>query len=250
MLVYVTGDAHGRFERFRAFCDAKRLTPKDLIVVLGDAGLNYHLDERDDRLKTFAASVPAHMLFIYGNHEERPENISGYRETEGFGGTVYVQERFPSLLFAKDGEVYDLDGVRCIAIGGAYSIDKPFRLAKGLPWFPDEQPSDRVKRRVERSLASLDWKVDFVLSHTVPRRYVPTEAFIPGIDQCTVDRSTEEWLGELEGRLSYKRWYAGHYHVTKEVDRMKLMFEDWSPLSGFGGATGRGRDRRKGARGR
>ena len=45
------------------------------------------------------------------------------------------------------------------------------------------------------------------------------------IDQRTVDKSTEEWLDSFEQRLSYKRWYCGHYHTEKEVDRVRLMFE-------------------------
>lgn len=46
-----------------------------------------------------------------------------------------------NILFAKDGEVFDFDGLQAIVIGGAYSADKHLRLARGWSWFADEQSS-------------------------------------------------------------------------------------------------------------
>lgn len=69
-----------------------------------------------------------------------------------------------------------------------------------------------------------------VLSHTCPLRYEPTEVFLPFIDQSTVDKSTEIWLGKIESRLHYQRWYCGHYHVTKQVDNLRFLFEDYLTL--------------------
>lgn len=91
----------------------------------------------------------------------------------------YVEPEFPSLLFAKDGEIYDLDGCRAVAIGGAYSVDKFYRLSGGAPWFPSEQPDERIKRRVEAQLEKAGWTMDCVLSHTTPIRYMPRHAFLP-----------------------------------------------------------------------
>ena len=45
------------------------------------------------------------------------------------------------------------------------------------------------------------------------------------IDQSKVDKSTEIWLDSIEDRLTYQRWYAGHYHTEKEIDRLILLFE-------------------------
>jgi 3-oxoacid CoA-transferase subunit A len=137
-----------------------------------------------------------------------------------------VEKEYPSILFAKDGEIYDLDGQKAIAIGGAYSIDKMFRIMYGYGWWEDEQPSDEIKGYVEKQLEVRDWKVDVVLSHTVPLKYEPTEVFLPGVDQSRVDKSTEEWLGKIEERLEYRRWYCGHYHTEKEMGRVRMMFEE------------------------
>ena len=79
----------------------------------------------------------------------------------------------------------------------------------------DEQPSDEIKAYVEKQLSNNDWNVDVVLSHTVPYDYRPVDLFLSMIDQSTVDESTELWLGEIEKKLDYKWWYAGHYHTSR-----------------------------------
>ena len=116
-------------------------------------------------------------------------------------------------------------------IGGAYSIDKLWRRERGLPWFADEQPSAQTKQYVERALAARDWKVDVVLSHTCPAKYTPTEAYFSGIDQSKVDKSTENWLDTIEDRLAYQRWYCGHWHINKHIDRMHFLFCDVEELA-------------------
>lgn len=93
------------------------------------------------------------------------------------------------MLIAKDGEVYDFDGKKAIVIGGAYSRDKEYRILSGLPWFPDEQPDEVIKKQVKSKLAELRWRVDYVFSHTCPLLYRPRQTHLRGIDQ-----STEEWM--------------------------------------------------------
>lgn len=87
-----------------------------------------------------------------------------------------------------------------------------------------------IKDRVESVLASRSWQVDIVLSHTTPLSLEPREAFLPFIDQSTVDTSTEEWLDGIERRLAYERWYAGHFHTVKETGKLRLMYQDLAKL--------------------
>lgn len=228
--VYLTGDTHGSFERIYEFCQTQQTTRQDLLVILGDAGINYYGSRRDSLLKKILSELPVTIFCIHGNHEQRPTPAKGYVEQSFCGGTVLVQPEYPNLLFAVDGEVYDLMGKSCLAIGGAYSVDREYRLARGWGWWPDEQPDDAIKAKVESVLERRNWQVDVILSHTCPLRYEPTEVFLPFIDQSTVDKSTEIWLAKIESRLHYQRWYCGHYHVTKQVDNLRLLFEDYLSL--------------------
>ena len=224
-MFYITGDTHGEFSRIERFCNAMNPTPDDTLIILGDAGINFHGGLRDVIKKEQLVQLPITVFSIHGNHEMRPGTIASYHTTEWCGGQVYVEDDFPNLLFAVDGEVYDLDGIQTMAIGGAYSIDKYYRLSHGWGWWPDEQPSPAIKEKVERVLAARDWEIDVVLSHTTPLRYEPVECFIPDIDQSKVDKSTEEWLGTIEAKLKYRHWYCGHYHIEKDIDRLSILFE-------------------------
>ena len=226
-MIYITGDTHGEFGRIEAFCRRFGTCREDVMVILGDAGINFSGGIRDMRKKEFLEALPITVFAIHGNHERRPQTVEGYQEKVWRGGVVYQEEEYPSLLFAKDGEVFDLDGKQAIVMGGAYSIDKMVRLMYGYGWWSDEQPSDKVKRYVESRLDGLGWKVDVVLSHTVPLKYEPVEVFMAGVDQSKVDKSTEEWLDGIEDRLDYGKWYCGHYHTEKKVGRVEIMFENF-----------------------
>ena len=226
-MTYITGDTHREFSHVAAFCDTVDSTKDDVLVILGDAGINYFGGHKDSKLKQKLCNLPITLFCIHGNHERRPGSISSYEEVDWRGGKVYAEEKYPSLLFAKDGEIYGLAGKSCIAIGGAYSVDKFARLEKNLGWWANEQPSAGIKSRVEQRLAAENWAVDIVLSHTCPMKYIPREVFLPGIDQSTVDNSTEEWLDSIEDRLAYSRWYCGHYHTSKTIDNVRFLFDDF-----------------------
>ena len=229
-MVYLTGDTHGDFRRIKQFCFKVEPSLDDTLIILGDAGFNYYGNYRDRNAKIFASKLPIMLFCIHGNHEMRPTSVPTYKEKLYRGGTVWYEEEYPNILFAKDGEIYDFDGRKCIVIGGAYSVDKFYRLAMGWHWFPDEQPSPEIKRRVEEQLASVHYMVDAVLSHTCPVKYEPVETFMPNIDQSKVDKSTESWLGEIESNLTYEKWYCGHYHIAKKIDKLQFMFEDYDTL--------------------
>jgi 3-oxoacid CoA-transferase subunit A len=229
-MFYLTGDTHGDFRRVARFCKQHALTASDTVIVLGDAGINYFCNDRDLGPRRLLSKAPATIFCIHGNHERRPQTLAVYREDTWKGGTVFIEDEYPNILFAKDGEVYDLDGIKAIAIGGAYSVDKYWRLERGWSWFADEQPDEMIMARVDARLNQLDWRIDIVLSHTCPRKYEPVEVFLEGLDQSTVDKSTELWLDIVEDRLEYKRWYCGHYHTSKRIDKLQFMYEDFDVL--------------------
>ena len=224
-MYYITGDTHGDFTRIERFCERFHPTRDDVMIILGDAGFNYYGGKRDQRVKKRIAEMPITIFSIHGNHEMRPGKIPSYRLQQWHGGMVFVEDAYPNLLFAVDGEVFDMGGLQTIAIGGAYSVDKYYRLMNGWNWWPDEQPTPEMKKGIEQCLDYQHWKVDVVLSHTVPLKYEPVEVFLPQIDQSQVDKSTETWLDGIEDRLTYRHWYAGHYHTEKEIDRLTLLFE-------------------------
>lgn len=230
-MVYYTGDTHGNFTRIQHAIHEDLLKPGDTIVILGDAGLNYYGNHYGDsrRKRDLHKILGYHglrLLCIHGNHEMRPESISTYQTKTCYNGIVYFEPQFETLMFAKDGEIYDLDGKRSVAIGGAYSVDKFYRLQNDMLWFPDEQISPKDRDRITEILEHNDWKIDQVLSHTCPAKYTPIEAFLPDLDQSTIDKTMENWLDKIEDKLQYSRWLCGHWHIDKSIDKIRFMMHD------------------------
>ena len=232
MAVYITGDIHGEVKRLVKFAKRLQLTSDDTIVILGDAGLNYFLDSRDTWRKEKLSKLPCTIFCIHGNHECRPKNLATYTLEEYFGGPVYIESNYPNIKFAKDGEVYQIpsdDGTvhSVLVCGGAYSVDKYYRLQTGNKWFSDEQPSEKTKHLVENVLESRGWIVDDIFTHTGPVSAEPVEMFLTGLDQSTVDKSTEIWLESILKRMkSFKRWWFGHYHCNKIVNNKIIILFD------------------------
>ncbi len=224
-MVYFTGDIHGSPFGIIRFAKRMKLTRSDIIVILGDVGANYYGNERDTETKMHLNALKPSIFCVHGNHEKRPATIPSYKLKEWNGGQVWYEDEFPSLLFAKDGEIYSVDGIRYLVIGGAYSVDKFYRLARGYGWWEDEQPSDEIKKQVECQVAKNDF--DVILSHTCPMKYEPTEMFLTQIDQSTVDTSTEEWLDSIEERAKYSAWFCGHWHTDKRIDKMHFLYSSF-----------------------
>lgn len=226
-MIFVTGDTHGDFYRIFEFCKRMETTTDDVMIILGDAGINYYGGKRDIKTKELISNIPITLFCIHGNHECRPSTIETYKEENFFGSKVLVEPEYPNIKFAIDGEIYWINGISTLVIGGAYSVDKFYRLSRGWNWFQDEQPDDKIKSDVELSMDIMGWNVDCVLSHTTPLKYEPVEDFIIGLDQSTVDTSTETWLDQIEDKLNYKKWYAGHFHCDKwKSDKLRIMFND------------------------
>lgn len=224
-MIWYTGDIHGSVMEILGFCSQFQPTDADTVVILGDVGANYFGDRRDNPLKEVFARLAPTILCIHGNHEMRPWHVPTYKTKEWHGGTVWYEEKYPNLLFAKDGEIYEIEGTKHLVIGGAYSVDKFYRLRHGYGWWEDEQPSEAIKQYVEQQIKEKE--VDVILSHTCPFKYEPTECFLPGIDQSTVDTSTEKWLDKIEEMTDYKAWYCGHWHINKRIDKIRFLFHDF-----------------------
>lgn len=71
-------------------------------------------------------------------------------------------------------------------------------------------------------------EVDFILSHTCPRKYQPTDLFLNFIDQSTVDTSMEDWMDKITSKIKWKyAWCFGHYHHDRiEAPYIEQYYKD------------------------
>ena len=130
---FLSGDCHGRVAERLETLKSKHpdLEPAETaLIILGDAGLNFYLNKSDYKNKKQVNDMGYIVYCLRGNHEERPENIPGMTimVDHDIHGEVYVESMFSNIRYLMDGNVYDFGIFTALCIGGAYSVDKWYRL--------------------------------------------------------------------------------------------------------------------------
>lgn len=235
-----TGDCHGVFNRFSAL-DNNYNPNETAIIILGDAGVNFYLNKTDNKRKAFLNEYGYSFYLVRGNHEERPQNISTMERIydDIVDNEIYYEPEYPNIRYFIDGYIYKINGYNMLVIGGAYSVDKDYRLTNFMHkdgwcgWFAQEQLSEE-----EMSIISLMYKdredIDFVLSHTCPFSWQPTDLFLGSIDQSKVDDSMELWMENLKNEMKWKYWLFGHYHDNRLVrPHVEMLYGDIESLEDF-----------------
>lgn len=224
----ITGDTHSSLERFEASNLTVRNPENTGIIVLGDFGANYYLNKRDAYFKERVSQLPYTFYLVRGNHEARPQDIP-LMETlydSSVKGEVYWEPRYSNIRYFKDGGFYTINNKTVLTIGGAYSVDKYYRLANKWQWFPNEQLNENERFQIYEHLLTYlkNSSVDFVLTHTAPIKFEPVELFLSCINQEEVDKSMENWLQTIHDVLPDSCcWLFGHYHGDMVMDKNVFM---------------------------
>jgi len=226
----VTGDLHARWDRLLFLKDL----PDDstAIIVLGDLGADFFCDKMERSRKDTLNSFHNYIYAIRGNHDKRPEDVEDYKliYDENVKGEVYCcEKRWPYIRFFQDGKVYEINGHSALCIGGAYSVDKDFRVMFGHPWFANEQLSNKEMADILNSVNGKSF--DFVFTHTCPISWEPRDLFLPSIDQRRVDKTMENFLEDVKKAIKFKVWLFGHYHDDRIVRKgVELFYKDVQEL--------------------
>lgn len=268
-MIYITGDTHGKFsklinkmyftEDINEFYDIdyKNLTKNDYVIICGDFGgvwrpsiseeslakedeidryleiLNPDFDwskecEYEKNILDGLENLPFTILFVTGNHENY-NRLATYPDKEWHGGVV--KEIRPHVLLLKRGYVFDIEGYKFLAMGGARSHDIQsgvfeltdpdirekiqmytyFRINE-LSWWEEEIPSEEEKQRCIDTLEANNWTVDFVLTHEAPGYDISNISFY---HRRFRPDSYALWLQEIKDKLTYKHWFFGHYHEDR-----------------------------------
>jgi hypothetical protein len=127
-------------------------------------------------------------------------------------------------------------------LGGAYSIDKWYRLAragytpeeaeianpKKCGWFKDELLTLQEKSNIWDKICGK--RYDFIFTHTCPLSWEPTDLFLRGVDQNQVDKSMELWLDKVQQAVDWRVWLFGHFHADRVerpcVEQMYMDYEN------------------------
>lgn len=250
-MIYITGDTHADFSRFstKRFKGQREMTKSDYIIICGDFGgiwrdrpeERYWLDWLNDK--------PFTTLYVDGNHENFDRYYSDEFPQVKFHGGQTHQIR-DSIYHMMRGEVFELDGKRIFAFGGASSHDirdgivdpadypdrkslnrelrsrylrwQQFRV-KGVSWWPQEIPSEAEMAHGMETLASVGNKVDYVVTHCLPQEV----AYLFSFGLYKSDPLMMYFNQLLHNGLQFDRWYCGHYHVDRRaMAKFDILYTD------------------------
>lgn len=232
-MIYVTGDIHGGYGNGEDMhkLSVKRLkenniilTENDYLVILGDFGLPFLKKEIDERKGEYTfwikwlSEKPCTILWVDGNHENF-EFWENQPITEWNGGKVQLHPKASNVIHLMRGEVYEIEGKKIFAFGGAMSHDKERRICdKNSPkqdWWEQETCSVAECENAIRNLEKHEYCVDYVFTHTPPAHIT-----VQISDEYYGDR-TALFLSTLSD-LEYKVWCSGHVHKDFVSPRNKF----------------------------
>ena len=223
-MLYVTGDTHGDldFQKILDWTEATKLNKdKDYLVILGDFGYVWE-NKRDNYEKEkldFISRLPFTTLFIDGNHENHGR-LNAMRVVNFMGGKAH--KVYGSIYHLMRGQVYEIAGKRIFTFGGASSIDKHLRT-DGVSWWKEEEFNYHEANTAYDNLNKINWEVDYVLTHSAPLSI--RDKLFEG-NNLYKPSATERMLEAILRNIKFKRWYFGHYHIDKNMNNFKAMYEN------------------------
>ena len=242
-MIYITGDCHGNFERFNLsnFPEQRELTKEDYVIICGDFGGVWSRDEENREeimILDWLECLPFTTLFVDGNHENF-DRLYAYPVEEWHGGKVHKIR--DSVIHLMRGQIFEIDGKRIFAFGGASSHDiqggilnpddpdfagKYNALSRGyLPfrinhwsWWERELPTEEEMEEGRRNLQACGNKVDFIVTHCCA---ASTQVLL---SQGTYARDhLIDYLEEIRQNCKFKKWFFGHYHDNRNVNAEEIL---------------------------
>lgn len=176
----------------------------DVIVHVGDFGYDF----RPAFLNFLQAALEeTGMLLgtIPGNHE----NYNYFDRHEARHGHTAIPLR-PNIFYLPKGYRWEWSGVRFLGLGGAHSVDRPWRR-RGVSWWPQETISP-----AQAEAAKAGGPADVMITHDVPAgvRIPAIEGNPHGFPEEEIDASERHrvLLRDVVDVVRPRFLYAGHYH--------------------------------------
>lgn len=217
-MIYITGDTHGEYIEFLDRIKNFKVTKNDTVIVCGDFGFVWDTPAHSYFLAKLTTE-PFTIVFVDGNHENF-DRLNKYPIVEWNGGKAHkIAENIYHLM---RGQRFVFEGKSFFTMGGAYSTDKAMRT-EGRSWWKQELPNNDEYRIADETLKACDYKVDYVLTHTVPQSAIYCLGKIPDAH----DAELTGYFEFLYEKLEFKKWFAGHFHVNQLVrENVQILYDE------------------------
>lgn len=252
-MIWVTGDCHSDFNKFRkdVFFEQENMTKDDVMIICGDFGGVWYQEHgefvggelrRENKNLDWLDSLPFTTVFVDGNHENF-DRLNAYPVQEWNGGKVHVIR--PSVLHLMRGEVFTIDNTKIFAFGGASSHDIQYGIldyndehwreqakalerdgkymyrVKGLTWWEQELPTEEEMQNGINNLEKHGNKVDYIITHS------PCASVIAllGKGLYKQDKLTQ-YLEKIRQNTECIKHICGHMHLDKYVTSKDIILYD------------------------
>ncbi len=239
MAVFITGDTHGDFSRFRkeAYPELENLTKKDYVIICGDFGGVWDGSRLENRLLDWLDMRPYTILFVTGNHENY-DLLKDFPITRWNGGIAQFIR--PSVIHLMRGQLFNINGKSFFTMGGAscHDIDDGILEpsdpqvmekcedldARGalyrinhLSWWKEELPSAEEYKTAHDTLENANWTVDYIITHCCP---TPVQQ---KIREDMETNALTDFFNEIRTRCKFKYWFFGHYHSNLIIEKKYIL---------------------------
>ena len=217
-MIYVTGDIHCPIDisklNTKNFPIQRKMTKSDYLIICGDAGIVWKPGSGEDKWwQKWLEEKNFTTLFVDGNHENHSA-LQAYPVEMWTGGKVHRIK--PSVIHLMRGQVYNIEECSFFTMGGASSTDREYRK-EGKSWWREELPCKEEHQEAIQNLERANWRVDYVVTHTV------ADSIICRIDPMGIHDTLTELFSMIEKKLEYIHWYFGHFHGDKKIDEKHTL---------------------------
>lgn len=116
-----------------------------------------------------------------------------------------------------------IDGKRILAIGGAESDDKDYRI-NYLSWWKQETITQADIERAIKTSSQYE-KIDYIITHTCPKSFL-TREFL-NTRPMKFDFTSEEKLDIIAENVNFTNWYFGHWHIDINIKtNVRCLYHD------------------------
>lgn len=234
-MIFVTGDTHGRYNRFAidAFPEQKQMSKSDYVIICGDFGF-WNPSKEQDYWFDWLESKSFTTLFVDGNHEQY-DILNSMPVEKWNGGNVHFIR--PSVIHLMRGQLFNIDNKKIFTIGGAASHDiqdgilelddpnfkqkrkvldqqkKMYRI-NHLSWWKEEMPNETEYNTAIDTLNKCNWDVDYIFSHCAPSSII--DILSNGFYQS--DELTD-FHEKIKQKCKFNYWFFGHYHEDRVISQ-------------------------------
>jgi hypothetical protein len=219
IVYFIEGVKHHKFVRGCekitgiSWPEQKKLTSDDILIILGDFGFIW--DNIESKTETWwlnwLLDKKCTVCFIDGNHENF-EKLNSFPVTTWNGGNVHIvkSKNNKHIYHLMRGQIFIIDGKTIFTMGGAESSDKERRII-GLSWWKDEVPNNEEWYVADYKLKEYDNRVDYILTHTAPKRIIENMGLI-GYNSQRINDPTAKAFDSIMDTVQFKQWHFGHFH--------------------------------------